>query len=111
MTAYSHASTEDWNTTIINTILGTLVQESTPASSDGQGQPPFKFVVNSTIIQHAPISSGSSTDPAVTGRRGMHAASGAFWNNEKDGMWSYKYSAAENKGLDVVIGIIWVWVG
>lgn len=41
----------------------------------------------------------------------MHAASGAFWSNEKDGMWSYKYSAAEKKGLDVVVGVIWVHVG
>ena len=41
----------------------------------------------------------------------MHAASGAYWNNEKDGMWSYKYSAAEMKGLDVVVGVIWIWVG
>lgn len=67
--------------------------------------------MNSTIIQHAPTSSSGSSDPAVTGRRGMHAASGAYWNNEKDGMWSYKYSAAEKSGLDVVIGVMWIWVG
>ena len=41
----------------------------------------------------------------------MHAASGAFWSNEKDGMWSYKYSAAQNKGFDVVVGVIWIHVG
>lgn len=45
------------------------------------------------------------------GRRGMHSASGAYWNNEKDGMWSFKYEAAEAKGLDVVVGVIWIWVG
>jgi dynein light chain Tctex-type 1 len=112
VTSYNHASTEDWNTTIINTILGTLVEETTPKQSDGGGgQPPFKYVVNSTIIQHAPVSSGGPTDPTLTGRRGMHAASGAFWSNEKDGMWSYKYSAAEKKGLDVVVGVIWIHVG
>lgn len=47
----------------------------------------------------------------MSGRRGMHAASGAYWNNEKDGMWSFKYPGADSKGLDVVVGIIWVWVG
>ena len=41
------------------------------------------------------------------GRRGMHSACGAYWNNEKDGMWSYKY---ETKGMDVVISIIWIVV-
>ena len=41
----------------------------------------------------------------------MHAASGAYWNNEKDGMWSFKYEAAEGKGLDVVVGVVWVWLG
>ena len=107
-TTYNHAATEEWNTTIINTILGTLVSETSTASKDQQGQPQYKYVVNSTIIQHAPSSSSGSSDPAVTGRRGMHAASGAYWNNEKDGMWSYKYSAAEKKGLDVVIGILWI---
>ena len=29
------------------------------------------------------------------GRRGMHSACGAYWNNERDGMWSFKY---ETKG-------------
>lgn len=40
----------------------------------------------------------------------MHSATGAFWNTEKDGMWSYKYEAGEGKGLDVVIGILWIAV-
>jgi Tctex-1 family len=111
VSSYVHASTEEWNTTIINTILGTLVAETTSTSnSGGTSQPAFKYVVNSTIIQHAPTSSNGSSDLTAAGRRGMHAASGAYWNNEKDGMWSYKYSAAEKKGLDVVIGVTWIWV-
>ena len=98
-TSYVHANTADWNTTIINTILQKLVKETTTE----QAQPQYKYIVNSTIIQHAVGGDG--------GRRGMHAASGAYWNNEKDGMWSFKYEAAEEKGLDVVVGIIWVWIG
>ncbi|KIW67742.1 hypothetical protein PV04_06973 [Phialophora macrospora] len=116
VTSYVHADTEKWNTTIINSILGALVQETTqsaPAGSSAPAQPQFKYVVNSTIIQHAASTSSSSgDDPKKTsGRRGMHAASGAYWNNEKDGMWSFKYPGADSKGLDVVVGIIWVWVG
>ncbi|KIW13344.1 hypothetical protein PV08_08532 [Exophiala spinifera] len=108
VTSYSHAETESWNTTIINSILGALVEETSKSGSASSSQPQFKYVVNSTIIQHA---SSSSDSPRTAGRRGMHAASGAYWNNEKDGMWSYKYPGAESKGLDVVVGIIWIWVG
>ena len=41
----------------------------------------------------------------------MHAAAGAYWDNTRDGMWSYKYEAAQGKGLDVVVASIWIWVG
>lgn len=133
---YEHSRTEAWNTQIINHILRALISESsTPTStpttgpSSTPGTPsspppqsttttPWKFAVNSTIIQHlAPKSSStgggqlvdgknSSTTPGA-GRRGMHSACGAYWNNERDGMWSYKY---ETKGMDVVISVIWIAV-
>jgi len=119
VTSYSHADTESWNTTIINNILGALVTETTQQSNTTGGaastQPQFKYVVNSTIIQHAgataPATPGEEPSKKTSGRRGMHAASGAYWNNEKDGMWSFKYPGADSKGLDVVVGVIWVWVG
>jgi hypothetical protein len=38
----------------------------------------------------------------------MHSAVGAYWNNEKDGTWSYKWDRAEEKGLDVVITVTWI---
>lgn len=41
----------------------------------------------------------------------MHSAAGAYWSNDKDGMWSFKYEAADKMGLDVIVGIVWVWVG
>ncbi|KIX95468.1 uncharacterized protein Z520_08985 [Fonsecaea multimorphosa CBS 102226] len=116
VTSYSHPDTEKWNTMIINSILGALVEETTVKAASGSSaasQPQYKYVVNSTIIQHAastPASAGDDTKK-TSGRRGMHAASGAYWNNEKDGMWSFKYPGADSKGLDVVVGIIWVWVG
>jgi dynein light chain Tctex-type 1 len=96
--------------------LGALVEETSQKREAGSStlrQPQFKYVVNSTIIQHAAFSSSPSGDDTkkMSGRRGMHAASGAYWNNDKDGMWSFKYPGADSKGLDVVIGVIWVWVG
>jgi hypothetical protein len=111
-----------------------LISESSPPN----GTPSFKYAVNSTIIQHlvptsalkakaaqepsahstdgdAKISTSdvkteaTSTDgkPHV-GRRGMHSATGAYWNEKTDGMWSFKYEGGENKGLDVVISVIWI---
>lgn len=56
-------------------------------------------------------SEATSTDgkPHV-GRRGMHSATGAYWNEKTDGMWSYKYEGGESKGLDVVISVIWIGI-
>ncbi|EPE34526.1 hypothetical protein GLAREA_10220 [Glarea lozoyensis ATCC 20868] len=133
---YEHGKTEVWNTTIINSILKSLISESSPTG----GSPAFKYAVNSTIIQHlVPTSalnksravqeptpprtgeadskiSTSDAKPEATstdgkphvGRRGMHSATGAFWNEKTDGMWSFKYEGGENKGLDVVVSVIWI---
>jgi dynein light chain Tctex-type 1 len=38
----------------------------------------------------------------------MHSAVGAYWNNEKDGTYSYKWEGAIKKGMDIVIAITWV---
>lgn len=120
VTSYDHAKTNTWNTIIINTILSQLVESVSAASTastttekgnnTSEATPTYKFVVNSTIIQHGV----GSVDPLTgkgSGRRGMHAASGAYWNNEKDGMWSFKYEAGQGKGLDVIVGIVWIYVG
>jgi dynein light chain Tctex-type 1 len=100
VSSYVHVNTAEWNSIIINSILQKLVRETT---SESQAQPQYKYIVNSTIIQRAPGRDEKG--------RGMHAASGAYWNNEKDGMWGFKYEAADGKGLDVVVGIVWVWIG
>ncbi|MCJ1340065.1 hypothetical protein MMC09_005359 [Bachmanniomyces sp. S44760] len=148
VTSYSHPQTETWNKNIINTILKSLISET----SSPTRPPSYKFAVTSTIIQHttspAPSSTASSSIPTAgaaatkttsdsstpegankastaddalaggekeskvqVGRRGMHTASGAYWNNDKDGMWSFKYDGAEGgkgKGFDVVVSIIWI---
>ncbi|KZF25637.1 hypothetical protein L228DRAFT_280863 [Xylona heveae TC161] len=143
---YEHSKTESWNTNIINTILRSLIAES----SSGSQSPSYKYAVNSTIIQHLsssrkqptgastststqvganeasarddthPVAGGvgderpsvsSSANAPSVGRRGMHSATGAYWNNEKDGMWSFKYETGEEKGMDVVISVIWIYIG
>ncbi|KAM0797463.1 dynein light chain, cytosolic [Usnea florida] len=117
VTSYEHASTSSWNTSIINTILQSLISE---VSTSGQ-QPLHKFAVTSTIIQHTTVHSKSVGDTlpdagsqdatgagSAAGRRGMHSACAAYWDNEKDGMWSFKYEKAESKGFDVVLSILWI---
>ena len=79
----------------------------------------YKFSVNSIIIQHSLDAVPDDEDSTLgkdEGRggqlkkRGMHSASGAYWNNERDGMWSLKYDKAESKGFDVIISVIWIEV-
>lgn len=55
------------------------------------------------------VTMGSEEQKKV-GRRGMHSASGAYWNNERDGMWSHKYESREGKGMDIVISVMWIAV-
>lgn len=93
----------------------------------GATAPTYKFAVNSTIVQHV-VPNSQMNKPAGTpgaaegeptssatekkgqaGRRGMHSATGGYWNEKTDGMWSYKYEG-ESKGLDVVIMLIWIAV-
>lgn len=115
-------------------MLRAVISESTP---DKAAAPAFKYAINSTIVQHlvptsqlnkskgTSTSAGTSTEESKeaaesastatatdgkphVGRRGMHSATGAYWNEETDGMWSYKFDGGEDKGMDVVIMLIWI---
>ncbi|ETS74648.1 hypothetical protein PFICI_13132 [Pestalotiopsis fici W106-1] len=133
---YEHAKVQEWNSSIINSILKALISESTPSGSNSAQGPAHKFVVNATIVQHlvpssalnkpkggsdiktddAHISTSDDAAPTSTdgkphvGRRGMHSATQAFWNEKTDGMWSFKYDGGEGKGMDVVVSVIWIAV-
>ncbi|EEP80943.1 conserved hypothetical protein [Uncinocarpus reesii 1704] len=119
VSSYDHDQVGQWSSQIINKILQSLISATTsndstssPSPSDPK-QPSFRFTVNCTIIQQGltdPVPSGSSPDPSsreATGRRGMHAASGAYWDVKRDGMWTYKYTNGMEKGLDLVLNIVW----
>ncbi|KAK3935894.1 dynein light chain Tctex-type [Diplogelasinospora grovesii] len=125
---YEHPKTAQWNETIIQKMLKAVMSEAT---QQGASTPMYKFAINSTIVQHVVpnsqlnksigTSTGTQADsteetkvaaPAkngTAGRRGMHSATGGYWNEKTDGMWSYKYDG-EAKGLDVVIMLIWIAV-
>lgn len=102
-------------------MLKAVISEGTP---EGASAPAYKFAINSTIVQHVVPTSqlnkpaapaAASTEQEGTakkgqaGRRGMHSATGGFWNEKTDGMWSFKWDG-EAKGLDVVIMLIWIAV-
>ena len=112
-------------------MLKAVISESTP---QGASSPSFKFACNSTIVQHlvptaalnkarggtdtqteAPHVSASSEATATdgkphVGRRGMHSATGAYWDEKKDGMWTFKYDGGEGKGMDVIVMLIWIGI-
>ncbi|PNS13988.1 hypothetical protein CAC42_6501 [Sphaceloma murrayae] len=109
---YEHNRMEEWNGNIINKILESLISETKAKPEDNC---PYKFAVNSTIIQHLEDPRPQGSDPErrpekKVGRRGMHSAAGAYWNNEKDGMWSFKWEGGEAKGMDVVVSVVWIAV-
>ncbi|KAK0614996.1 Tctex-1 [Bombardia bombarda] len=123
---YEHPKTKQWNEAIIQKILKAVLSEATPS---GATAPAYKFAANSIIVQHvvptsqlnkttststdtsaAAATTEDSTTPAKkgqAGRRGMHSATGGYWNEKTDGMWSFKFDG-EEKGLDVVVMLIWI---
>ncbi|KAG7286356.1 hypothetical protein NEMBOFW57_008665 [Staphylotrichum longicolle] len=115
---YEHPKTAQWNETIINKMLKAVMSEATP---EGATAPAYKFAINSTIVQHVvptsqlnkptspPTDSEGASKKGQAGRRGMHSATGGFWNEKTDGMWSFKWDG-DAKGLDVVIMLIWIAV-
>lgn len=89
-----------------NTVLKALISATAPEASK---PPPYRFTVNSTIVQQGVIDESAAAEGSLSnaGKRGMHSASGAFWDVNKDGMWTFKYEGAEDKGLDVVVCVTW----
>ena len=102
-------------------MLKSLISESLPTPSS---PPTHKFAITSTIIQHL-ADPNASTNPSTTsengdavvkkeggkaGRRGMHSATGAYWNESRDGMWSFKWEGGEATGMDVVISVLWIGI-
>lgn len=96
-------------------INSTIVQHLVPTSQLNKSQGTSTSTGTSTGEEAASASEPTSAaTPTATdgkphvGRRGMHSATGAYWNEETDGMWSYKYDGGEAKGMDVVIMLIWI---
>ncbi|KAJ5151894.1 hypothetical protein N7492_010189 [Penicillium capsulatum] len=106
-TEYEHANVSEWNSQIINAILKALIAATAP--SDTTKPAPYRFTVNSTIVQQGLIDKSAAADGTQSnaGKRGLHCASGAFWDVNRDGMWTFKYPGAEERGLDVVITVTW----
>lgn len=96
-----------------NNIVASLVKAtSPPAPADDKpsaapnSNPPFRFFVNSVLIQQG-LADPDDARIEHAGVRGMHAASGAYWDVSRDGTWSFKYPGAAEKGLDAVLTISW----
>ncbi|OJD26283.1 hypothetical protein ACJ73_02339 [Blastomyces percursus] len=110
--SYDHEQVGQWSSYIINTVLQALIEATTPnqpdeGESDIRQTPPYRFNVNCTIIQQGVTAPETPESREKAGKRGMHSASGAYWDVNRDGMWTFKYPNAEDKGLDLVLNIVW----
>jgi hypothetical protein len=92
-----------------NSVLKALITATTPEQQSIP--PPYRFTVNSTIVQQGVIDKSAAAGCGDIGKRGMHSASGAFWDVNRDGMWTFKYPGAEERGLDVVVSVTWFAMG
>lgn len=95
------------NSTIVQHLVPTSQLNKSQGTSTGTST--GEEAASSSNPESATTATPTATDgkPHV-GRRGMHSATGAYWNEETDGMWSYKYDGGEAKGMDVVIMLIWI---
>jgi hypothetical protein len=96
-------------------VNSTIIQHLVPTSSLNKAKAAQESSLPTSEKSDATISTSDvKTEAASTdgkphvGRRGMHSATGAYWNEKTDGMWSFKYEGGESKGMDAVISIIWI---
>ncbi|KAF5014675.1 hypothetical protein F66182_14260, partial [Fusarium sp. NRRL 66182] len=113
---YDHTQVANWNSSIINSVLKALIVATTPEQSSTTTTttptiPPYRFTVNSTIVQQGVIDKAAAGSSGEIGKRGMHSASGAYWDVNRDGMWTFKYPGGEERGLDVVVSVTWFAMG
>ncbi|KAL2011723.1 hypothetical protein VTN00DRAFT_4441 [Thermoascus crustaceus] len=106
---YDHTKVGSWNSLIINHILKALIAATEPSTPSTP--PPYRFTVNSTIVQQGVFDKKNDGVVTDVGKRGMHSASGAFWDVNRDGMWTFKYPGGEERGLDVVVSVTWFAMG
>jgi hypothetical protein len=98
------------------TSVGTSTSTDPSASGEKEGAAEAGAQVasasNSTPPPPPPPPAAPAAAAAAGGstqaRRGMHSASAAFWNANRDGCWNFKYDAMLSKGLDIVISVIWI---
>ncbi len=56
----------------------------------------------------APAAATGTDGKPHVGRRGMHSAQAAYWNEKTDGMWTYKYEGGEGNGMDIIVMVLWI---
>ncbi|CAN6602256.1 hypothetical protein TRVA0_002S00892 [Trichomonascus vanleenenianus] len=84
---YDHEKSSEWNSRVINSILGKL-REATKS---------YKFVTYVTLV-----------DKSSAGPNGIRTSTGSYWNSEKDGVWNFKIQGSK---IDAIVSIVWVYSG
>ncbi len=96
-------------------VNSTIIQHLVPTSALIRAKAAQESSLVKTEKSEGTITTSDAKNEAVgtdgkphVGRRGMHSATGAYWNEKTDGMWSFKYEGGESKGVDIVISVIWI---
>ena len=84
-----------------------LVPTSQLNKSRGTDTTGAEEVVSSGTVAGTDAPTSTDGKPHV-GRRGMHSAQAAYWNEKTDGMWTYKFDGGEGKGMDIIVMVLWV---
>lgn len=106
----THSSTQQ-NSVLKALIVATTPEQPSTTTTITPSTPPYRFTVNSTIVQQGVIDKAAAGSSGEIGKRGMHSASGAYWDVNRDGMWTFKYPGGEERGLDVVVSVTWFAMG
>jgi hypothetical protein len=98
-------------------VNSTIIQHLVPTSQLSKSHAKASSSSISTEDSESRVTTSDDKNQATStdgkphvGRRGMHSAAGAYWNDKTDGMWSYKYEGGESRGLDIVIMVIWIGI-
>ncbi|KAI9822736.1 MAG: hypothetical protein M1832_002969 [Thelocarpon impressellum] len=107
-TIIQHQAPPPAATTSTSTSTSTSTATTTATEADARADTqPMAGGASHERTPAVPVAKSASSG---AGRRGMHSATGAYWNNERDGMWNYKFEGGDASGLDVVVSLIWIGV-
>ncbi|KAK9459423.1 Tctex-1 [Lipomyces oligophaga] len=89
-TTYSHESTSTWTSILISDILSKLTSSCST----------HKFIVYATFVHSPPA--------GLTGQTAVYTAAGAYWDADKDGLWTWSHTLGKENDIHVIVTVTWI---